>query len=181
MKNYIALLRGINVSGHKLIKMSDLKLLFENCGFENVTTYIQSGNVVFSSSTLKKEEIKKQIEFAIKNTFEFEVTTILLNVEELIQAIKNHSFLKNNPLETKSIYFIFLDENPTTELINNLNTLNQETEFFKITDKVIYCFYSNGYGNSKWNNVFFEKKLKVNGTTRNYNTVCKLIEIANSK
>lgn len=178
MKNYIALLRGINVSGHKLIKMTELKTLLENCGFKNVTTYIQSGNVVFSSSTLKKEEIKKQIELAIKNTFEFEVTTILLDVEELIQAIKNHPFLKNNPLDTKAIYFIFLDENPTTELINNLNTLNQETEFFKITDKVIYCFYPNGYGNSKWNNVFFEKKLKVNGTTRNYNTVCKLIELS---
>lgn len=181
MKNYIALLRGINVSGHKLIKMSELKLMFEKCGFLNVSTYIQSGNVVFSSSILKKEEIKKCIELAIKNTFEFDVTTLILDAEELIQAKENHPFLKNNPLETKAIYFTFLDDYPNDDLINNLNTLNQETEFFKITDKVIYCFYPNGYGNSKWNNVFFEKKLKVNGTTRNYNTVCKLIEIANSK
>lgn len=178
MKNYIALLRGINVSGHKLIKMSDLKLLFENCGFENVTTYIQSGNVVFSSSILKKEEIKKCIEITIKNTFNFDVTTLILDTDELIQAKENHPFLKNDSLETKAIYFTFLDDCPNSELINGLNTLSQETEFFKITDKVIYCFYPNGYGNSKWNNVFFEKKLKVNGTTRNYNTVCKLIELS---
>ena len=178
MKTYIALLRGINVSGHKLIKMSDLKLLFENCGFENVTTYIQSGNVVFSSSILKKEEIKKCIEITIENTFNFDVTTLILDAEELIQAKENHPFLKNNPLETKAIYFIFLDDCPNSELINNLNTLNQETEFFKITDKVIYCFYPNGYGDSKWHNVFFEKKLKVSCTTRNYNTMLKLCELS---
>lgn len=178
MKNHIALLRGINVSGHKMIKMPDLKLIFENCGFENVTTYIQSGNVVFSSSTLKKEEIKKQIEIAIKNTFEIEVKTIILDVEELLQAKENHPFLKANLLETKAIYFTFLDDYPNDELINNLNIFNQETEFFKITDKVIYCFYPNGYGKSKWNNAFFEKKLKANCTTRNYNTINKLIELS---
>jgi uncharacterized protein (DUF1697 family) len=60
MKTYIALLRGINVSGHKLIKMSELKTVFESCGFSNVTTYIQSGNVVFSSTISNKESIKKQ-------------------------------------------------------------------------------------------------------------------------
>ncbi|HRN42319.1 MAG TPA: DUF1697 domain-containing protein [Vicingus sp.] len=181
IKTYIALLRGINVSGHKLIKMSDLKILFENCGFNDVTTYIQSGNVVFSSAITNKKEIKSIIEKAIQSTFSFDVSTLILESQEL-ETIKNYNiFLNKHPLALKSIYFTFFDEKPNQELVNELNQLHQETEFFSIAENVIHCYYPNGYGNSKWNNVFFEKKLKVNCTTRNYNTVNKLIEVANKK
>lgn len=181
IKTYIALLRGINVSGHKLIKMSDLKILFENCGFNYVTTYIQSGNVVFSSAITNKKEIKSIIEKAIQSTFSFDVSTLILESQELETIKNNNIFLNKHPLALKSIYFTFFDEKPNQELVNELNQLHQETEFFSIAENVIHCFYPNGYGNSKWNNVFFEKKLKVNCTTRNYNTVNKLIEVANKK
>jgi uncharacterized protein (DUF1697 family) len=179
MKTYIALLRGINVSGHKLIKMSELKTVFESCGFSNVTTYIQSGNVVFSSTISNKESIKNNIETALKNKFGFDVYTIVLSKEELFEAGKNHSYLAENVDNLKSIYYSFFDESLNQELVKDLHGLTQETEFFAIEKNVIYCFYPNGYGNSKWNNVFFEKKLKINCTTRNYNTVNKLIELSN--
>ena len=179
MSTYIALLRGINVSGHKLIKMSELKTLFESCGFSNVSTYIQSGNVVFSSTISDKENLKNTIETALKNTFGFDVYTIILSKEELNTAGKNHSYLVKNADNLKSIYYSFFDEPINQELLNDIISLSQETEFFTIGENVIYCFYPNGYGNSKWNNVFFEKKLKINCTTRNYNTINKLIELSN--
>lgn len=179
MKTYIALLRGINVSGHKLIKMSELTEVFELCDFYNVKTYIQSGNVVFSSVIENKKEVKKIIEKGILSTFGFEVHTLVLEYKKLIEAKNKHSFLVKNPTEIKSIYFTFFDEKPITEFTEELNKLNQENEFFIVAEKVIYCYYPNGYANSKWNNVFFEKKLKVNCTTRNYNTVNKLIELGN--
>lgn len=179
MLKYVAFLRGINVNGQKLIKMSDLTRLLtdEKCGFDNVSTYIQSGNVVFTT-TDEKLEIKQKIESAIQNTFGFEVPTFILTNSELKHLKECHPFLMKYPLETNSIYFTFLDEIPNQELVNELNKLTQETEFFVINDKLIFCYYPNGYGNSKWNTIFFEKKLKVNCTTRNYNTVNKLIELS---
>lgn len=161
--------------------MSDLKILFENCGFNNATTYIQSGNLVFSSAVTKKKEIKSIIEKAIQSTFSFDVSTLILEPQELVVIKNNNVFLNKYPLALKSVYFTFFDEKPNQELVHELNQLHQETEFFSIAENVIHCYYPNGYGNSKWNNVFFEKKLKVNCTTRNYNTVNKLIEVANKK
>lgn len=178
MRNYVALLRGINVSGHKLIKMSELKTVFESCGFSNVTTYIQSGNVVFSSTEKEVFKTQQQIKEAILKTVGFDVDVQVLEHDKLKIITQNHFFLKGNEHQSKAIYYTLLDEKPAKELVNELNKLDQIVEFFQITDEVIYCFYPNGYGNAKWHNVFFEKKLKVSCTTRNYNTMIKLCELA---
>ena len=73
---------------------------------------------------------------------------------------------------------MLLAEKPNEELVKELEQLEQTTEFFKITDEVIYCFYPNGVGRAKWHGTFFEKKLKVSSTTRNYNTMKKLTELS---
>lgn len=174
-KGYIALLRGINVGGHKLIKMAELKMMFEKMGFENVTTYIQSGNVVFASSkeiTCLHTEIKE----AILTTFGFDVDVQVIRAADLKRIKENHPFLHEN--ELKSTYYTLLAEFPDKELVKSLNQLEQTVEFFKITDEVIYCFYPNGARNAKWHNVFFEKKLRVSCTTRNFNTMQKLVELS---
>ena len=177
-KIYIALLRGINVSGQKLIKMTELKTMFENIGFNNVTTYIQSGNVVFSSTEKEVFKTQQQIKEAILEIFSFDVDVLVLGADKLKKITQNHLFLKGNENQIKAIYYTLLAEKPAKDLVNELNKLDQTAEFFQITDDVIYCFYPNGYGNAKWHNVFFEKKLKVSCTTRNYNTMQKLIEIS---
>jgi uncharacterized protein (DUF1697 family) len=178
MKTYVALLRGINVSGHKLIKMTELKTLLENCGFNHVTTYIQSGNVVFSSDETDVVKLQTKAKEAILNTFGFDVDVQVIEATKFRQITEQHSFLKENEDQLKSIYYILLAENPNNDLVKELNKLEQSVEFFNITDEVIYCFYPNGYGNTKWHNVFFEKKLKVSCTTRNYNTMQKLVELS---
>lgn len=180
MKTYIALLRGINVGGHKLIKMTELKAMFENKGFENVTTYIQSGNVVFSAEQKANSALSKKIKEAILNTFGFDVGVQVLEADSLKKIKGSHTFLKDNEDQLKSIYYTLLAEKPNADLVAELNKLEQTVEFFKITDEVIYCFYPNGVGRAKWHGIFFEKKLKVSCTTRNYNTITKLVELSSN-
>lgn len=178
IKTYIALLRGINVSGQKLIKMTELKTMFETIGFNNVTTYIQSGNVVFSSTKIEVEEIQNEIKKAILKQFGFDVDVQVLESSQLKKIKEEHPFLKENEEQLKAIYYTLLAEKPDKDLVDELNKLVQTVEFFHIMDDVVYCFYPNGYGNAKWHNVFFEKKLKVSCTTRNFNTMQKLIELS---
>ena len=178
MKTYIALLRGINVSGHKLIKMTELKDMFEKVGFNNVTTYIQSGNVVFSTKEENIVLIQEIIKTNILQTFGFDVNVQVLNAEKLNRIKEKHSFLEGNQNQIKAIYYTLLAEKPDEELVRELEELEQTEEFFKITDGVIYCFYPNGVGRAKWHGTFFEKKLKVSSTTRNYNTMKKLVELS---
>jgi uncharacterized protein (DUF1697 family) len=178
MINYIALLRGINVSGHKLIKMTELKEMFEKAGFSNVSTYIQSGNVVFSSEEKDIDSFRGAIKSNILKTFGFDVDVQVLTAEKLKQIKGNHSFLDGNEDQLKAIYYTLLAEKPKEDLVNELEKLEQTEEFFKITDDVIYCFYPKGVGRAKWHGTFFEKKLKVSSTTRNYNTMKKLTELS---
>ncbi len=175
---YIALLRGINVNGQKLIKMAELKTIFEQIGYNYVITYIQSGNVLFTSNEKSTIVLQETIKTAILDRFGFDVDIQVLESETLNKIKENHPFLKGNDEQIKAIYYTLLAEKPKMELVNELGQLEQTTEFFKITDEAIYCFYPNGYGNSKWNNVFFEKKLKVSCTTRNFNTMQKLVELS---
>ena len=178
MKTFIALLRGINVSGHKLIKMTELKEMFEKAGFNNVKTYIQSGNVVFSAKEEDTFSIQATIKTNILKTFGFDVDVQVLNAEKLQRLTENHTFLEGNQDQLKAIYYTLLAEKPNEELVKDLEKLEQTDEFFKITDEVIYCFYPNGVGRAKWHGTSFEKKLKVSSTTRNYNTMKKLTELS---
>jgi len=175
MKTYISILRGINVSGQKKILMADLKLLYEELGFQNVQTYIQSGNVVFEYPKNSVSELQQLISNKIKNHYGFEVPNLIL----LPQGIKK--ILDDNPFkQIEKMYFIFLTELPEQENIQKLATYNFENEFYELHGKVIYFYCPDGYGRAKMNNNFFEKQLKVMATTRNLNTVKKLLGIATS-
>src|SRR5690606_3146112 len=112
---YIALLRGINVSGQKIIKMELLRKMFENLGLENVKTYIQSGNVVFQSDLNNVSELESLIKNEIRKTFGFDVQTQVLKPEVFKSALENNPFLKDENLDIKQHYFAFLNENPSQE------------------------------------------------------------------
>ena len=173
---YIALLRGINVSGQKIIKIDELRKLFESLGFENVKTYIQSGNVVFKSQINRPEKIVKSIERKIKEVFSFDVTVIIRTHDELKKIIRTNPFLKNKPIER--LYIIFLSNISDNENVEKLQPYKSKTEEFRIIGKEIYLFYPDGYGRSKLTNNIFESKLGVKATTRNCNTVNKLFEMS---
>ena len=175
MNTYIALLRGINVSGHKKILMADLRILFEDLRFENVRTYIQSGNVVFQISEDNLVVIEDGIKHQILKQYDFEVPILITTRKELQSIVNNCPFAHE---KMKKSHFTLLFTPPLKELIHETSKINYPNEEFSITKKCIYFYCSTGYARVKCNGNFFEKKLDVVTTSRNYRTVMKLIELS---
>ena len=175
MHTYISILRGINVSGQKKIIMTDLVKLYEDLGFTDVKTYIQSGNVVFNSTKkVSNSMLVKQIETKINEIYGFQVPVIIRTVDDLSKIIASNPF-KNETSE--NLYITFLSNLPNSNHLENLTELNYLLDEFIVIEKEIYLNVSS-YGTTKLSNSFFENKLKVTATTRNWNTVNKLLAIS---
>ena len=172
---YIALLRGINVSGQKKIKMADLRLVLEESGLKNVKTYIQSGNIVFDSEHMDGTKLEEKIKSIILEHFGFEVPTLVIQKDDIEQILKVNPFHKE--AEENKLYYVLLKSRPEEEYKKQLNQLSFENEDFNVTDSCVYLFCKNGYGRAKLNNNLIEKKLKVEATTRNHKTMLKLLEM----
>jgi uncharacterized protein (DUF1697 family) len=180
MKTYIAMLRGINVSGKNLIKMNDLREIFAKLGLTNVSTYIQSGNVIFTSPETATEELAQNIAAKITAGFGFNVPVIVLN------AVEFENIYENNPLndgirEPGFLHITFLSATPAGFDIKAIEQKKQKGEEIAISGNACYLFCPNGYGNTKLTNTFLESKLKVTATTRNWKTVNELLRIAQKK
>lgn len=176
MKTYIALLRGINVSGKNIIKMEALKKMFFDLGFKKVKTYIQSGNVIFTNGqNLSKTVLSQLITSKIKVTFELDIPVLLLENEELRTNIAQLPF---SDYEEKNIYLTFLNEYIKNSNLDKILEKRSEGETIHIIENVIYLECKNGYGNTKITNAFLEKQLKVLCTTRNLKTSRKLLELS---
>ena len=174
MKTYIALLRGINVGGHKKILMADLRNLLEKSNFKNIQTYIQSGNVVFQSSIDDISSIENSIKDQLLKKYGFEVPVIVKAKQEFNSIFIDCPF---SEVKKKNSYFMLLLTEPREDLIKEISLIKYPNEEFYITKKCIYIYYTTGYKNAKCGNNFFEKKLKVTATARNYKTMMKLIEM----
>jgi len=179
MQTFISILRGINVSGQKKILMSDLKKIFENMNFINVTTYIQSGNVVFKTDTeLADIELAKSIESVIYKHYDFNVPVIIRNSEEFRKIVETNPFLKEKNINPEKLHVTFLSENAANN--NLIEAFDYSPDRFTIIEKEVFLYIPESYGETKLSNKFFESKLKVTATTRNWKTVNKLNEIASS-
>ena len=178
MQTYVALLRGINVSGHKKIKMAELKESLETLSFSDVVTYIQSGNIVFKSNENSIENLENKIHEKILKDFGFEVPVLIKTPKELKHAIDNNPFEKGDKYDPKLFAVVFLKEKPKAENIAKLETYDYSPEEYILDDKILYFYAANGAGNAKMNNNFFENKLKVKATTRNWRTTHKLVELS---
>ncbi|RZS99752.1 DUF1697 domain-containing protein [Aquimarina brevivitae] len=181
MEQYIVLLRGINVGGQKKIKMVDLKTVLEDRGFDAVKTYIQSGNLVLSCTETDPNTVKKCIETIIVDNFGFVVPVFILTPRELQLVYNNNPFLErinDGTLEANKMYFTLLAEKPKPQAVNNINSVSNPPEEFVVKDNVVYLYAAQGYGKTKLNNTFFEKKLACEATTRNYNTINKLLKLS---
>jgi uncharacterized protein (DUF1697 family) len=181
MNVFISLLRGINVSGKKLIKMDALTSLFEGLGYDNVSTYVQSGNVVFCTTQHNIKKIESKIYDKINEIFQFDVPNIILVPDELQQIINDNPFLKNDDVNTEYLYFTFLSSDPKELNVEALSKLKSEDEDFVITNRAIYLYLPNGYSRTKLTNTAIEKALNIITTTRNYNTTTALLKMANLK
>jgi uncharacterized protein (DUF1697 family) len=178
MNTSISLLRGINVSGSKTVKMNALRTAFEDCGFKNVQTYIQSGNIIFQHKETNTQELEKKIARKIKSQFGFDVPVLVKTIGELTTAIKKNPFGKD-PLKDACFFHVtFLSSLPEKENSKKFTALIFPPEEFILTGNTIYLYMPKGYGNAKLTNNFIEGKLKVSATTRNWKTVLELLSMA---
>jgi uncharacterized protein (DUF1697 family) len=178
MNTYIAILRGINVSGHHIIKMDTIKALFMRLGFRQVKTYVQSGNIVFSGNEENTVALANKISAGIKKEFGYEVPVIVMEKKTLGQIISDNPFSKDPDKDKAYIGVSFLaskPENPDTDAIEAKKQGEEEVAF---SDKAVYLYCPHGYGKSKLTNNLIEAKLKVGATTRNWKTTLKLLELA---
>lgn len=178
MGKYISILRGINVGTGRKVPMTDLKKLCESLGLQNVQTYIQSGNVVFELS--RPEAIlmlEMRLQQAFSETFGFDIPVIVSTDEELAESIAQNPFLKEENLDIERLHLTFLKELPKPELLEKIKGYQYLPDRYEIIGRNVFIFCAGGYGTSKLVNSFFESKLKVPATTRNWKTVLKLHEM----
>jgi uncharacterized protein (DUF1697 family) len=172
MPTRIAMLRGVNVGGRK-VPMADLRAIFDALGHTDVRTYIQSGNVVFTAKG-KDATIRSEIEQALQREFGFEVAVLLRTPAELAQVVERNPF-------GKDAYVTFLDDAPERKQIAAIDASVYAPDEFTVVGKEIFVRCPNGYGRTKINNTFFERKFATKATTRNWNTVTLLLDWATSK
>ena len=174
MNTYISLLRGINVSGRNKIKMAELHSLYESLKFSDVRSYLQSGNVVFTSAETDRSAIARSIEAAIVDAYGYAVTIFVLDRADLEHTFTANPFLTGRSEDPAKLHVTFLADNPSPEMLDKLVPPANTSDEFHIDGERIYLFCPNGYGRTKLSNAFFERKLKVAATTRNWKTVTAL-------
>jgi len=176
---YISLLRGINVSGQKKIKMADLKSLYESLDFKNVVTYIQSGNVIFDAAVKNKSDMKIKLEEAIEESYKFHVPVEVLTNADIRDIIKKYHFGSVDLAEDGTkVLVTFLSSKPAEDRVSDIKKYVTPPEKLIVQEKEAYLYCPNCYGKSKLSNTFLENKLGVKATTRNLKTVHKLYELS---
>jgi uncharacterized protein (DUF1697 family) len=177
---YIAMLRGINVSGKNMIKMPALVKAMEALGLGHVRSYIQSGNLIFETTPMVEQQLGQFIHEQIKKEFGFAVPVLIITPEKLMSVKENNPFLKRNAIDFSQLHVTFLQKEPDPDKVRKIDAEKYLPDEFVIDEKSVYLYCQSGYGKTKLHNGFFESKLKQDATTRNWNTVNKLIEMAES-
>jgi len=179
MEKKVAILRGINVGGKRKILMLNLKSLFEELGYKEVLTYIQSGNVIFTSENNTSEiEIADLIEKTIRGVFGFDVPVIVRTAQELQNTFKTNPFYGETGTDISKLHITFLNVAPEKEYLEKIQGLDFNPDKFVVKGKDIFIYCDGKYHQSKLTNNFFEVKLKTSATTRNLKTVAKLCELS---
>lgn len=184
MTVYIALLRGINVGGKNIIKMAELKKVFESIGLCDVQTYIQSGNVLFKS-TEGEESLRRKIEFEIEKIFGISSIVVLRTAAELKQIIANLPFSEQEisdaerASEAECLYVALLTDAPSQDKIGCLEGYRSANDEYRIIGREIFLLFRCSIRDSKL--AANMHKLGVPVTVRNWKTISKLIDLAEAK
>ncbi|WP_111682257.1 DUF1697 domain-containing protein [Winogradskyella tangerina] len=175
MITYIVLLRGINVGGHKKVPMAELREVLTKSGFKAVKTYIQSGNVIFKSEIENQSEIETIMKTSILEHFGFDVSVLVRTREQLLKIFDDCPFSENIKMNS---YFAILSKIPDDKLVKEASEKTYENEDYHILNDCLYLYCSQGYGKAKFNLNYFEMKLDVSATSRNYKTMIKLLAMS---
>lgn len=173
MRTWIVLLRGINVGGANKLPMKDLREALPGAGFEDVATYIQSGNIVLRSKLQKSGEVAGEVANIIQRKFGFRPQTMAISRADMAKAFDANPYSDGAP---KAVHLFFMEKAPTSPDLEALQKL-ATTEEFHLAGPVFYLHTPDGIGRSKLG-AAVEKRLGQPATARNLNTVAKLIEMA---
>lgn len=173
---YVALLRGINVGGNNRIKMADLKAACTSVGWQNVTSYIQSGNLLFES-TLQEQELENQLQQLLKTEFNMEVPVMVISKKSWQQAIEEMPF---TPSEKQEVHLTWLKSVPTEMQIAQANEKVVPTEKMEVIQQRVYLQLTPPYHTTKLSIQLFEKVFKTKATNRNWKTTLKINQLLQS-
>jgi len=165
------------VSGARKLSMKELKELFEGLKCANVRTYIQSGNVVFEGGKLDLTAFARKVEAAIKKKYDYDVPVLVRWLEEMKAVVKANTYLKRKGIELDKLHVTFLAASPDKTVAEKIAGTTFGNDSFALLEREVYVHCPDGYGNTKLNNNWFESKLKVQATTRNWRTVNELVRI----
>ena len=174
MKNYAIFLRGVTPTGKNRVPMAELRTALSTAGLIDVQTYIQSGNVI-AKSRLDQASIESLVHEVIAQEIGADIAVITRTHEQIKNVMKGNPFSLDAASRT---YFTLLASTPTSPLIEELRRLNFSPDDVKVVGSIIYTLYATKYSDSKFNNNFFERKLKIAATTRNFNTLSRLVELS---
>jgi uncharacterized protein (DUF1697 family) len=174
----ISMLRGVNVGGHNSIKMESLRAIYESLGLRDVQTYVQSGNVVFRTTARDLVQLAKRIETKIEQTYGFRPTVIVRSPSELREAIRRNPFAARRGIDPSKLLITFLATDPSPEAGEKILGIHADPEELRLEGREVYAYFPNGIGRAKLSPALIERTLKTAGTGRNWNTVTKLLEMA---
>lgn len=174
----ISMLRGVNVGGHNKIKMDALRALYESLKFEDVATFIQSGNVVFRTKERDMAKAGRRIGDEIEKSFGFRPEVILRTAEEMRGVVARNPFAERKDVEPNRLLTLFLAGEPDAEAREKVLTVKADREELRVVGRELYIYFPDGMGRSKLSIAAVERALKLSGTGRNWNSVLKLMDMA---
>ena len=182
MITYVAFLRGINVGGKKLIKMEDLRRVVESIGLKNVRTFIASGNVLFETSQTNRDALIRKIEKKLLTAFGHDVPVVLQTIDELKEILKRNPFKKIKPSADVMMFVAFLAAEPKDNPKLPLQSATENLEVLAIRHRAAFILCrKKKNGMFSFPNNFFEKEFGVTATTRNWNTVNRIVALAEAE
>lgn len=177
MTTHLALLRGINVSGHKMIKMDLLKKTLADSGFLDVQTYIQSGNVFVTTPEESAAKVGFLIKQEIVKNFGYDVPIVMISKQDLLDCFTNNPFLNETNVDLKKLYVSFLSSTLPDNSLSQLNLNFIKPDELALDSTRIYIKYDTSPAKIRLDNNWIEKKLNVTSTIRNWNTVTQLLKM----
>jgi uncharacterized protein (DUF1697 family) len=174
----ISMLRGVNVGGHNRIKMDTLCAIYKSLKLEDPCTYVQSGNVIFRTKEKNLKLLREKISAAIERKAGFRPETVLRTTEEFRKTIAKNPFAGRAGIDPAKLHVNFLADEPFAAGQKNLLTLKPGPEELHLIGRELYIYFPNGAGQSKlpWSSL--DKHLGTRGTSRNWNSVTKMLKMA---
>jgi uncharacterized protein (DUF1697 family) len=178
MASYVCLLRGINVGGHKKIRMAELRGLCESIGLDNVESYLQSGNLVLDAGRSSPSKVAGAVEKAVLARFGFEVPTLARRARDMQKIVAGNPFRGHQHIDESTLHVVFLASAAPADAASRIESLGPGQDEFALVGPHIYLHCPNGYADTRLSNTALERRLGVEATTRNWKTVNALAEMA---